>query len=140
MNAATLQRVLCPDGAPETAPAQVYRQRGEVPEFVLHSEAFDIAARELHGHYLRGVRAVHEDLRGDYQGETWLTGVEAEEAVPDDLEAAIVGRMFERLWAGIGGVGRVRPTTLRCQVEMQMSAILSARRLRLMSMRQAALV
>lgn len=139
MNAATLQRVLCPSGVSGYV-EPVLRQRGEVPDFVLHSDAFDVAANELRAHYLRGVRAVHEDLRGDFQGETWLTAGEAEEAVLDDVEAAIVGQLFKRLWSGIGGASRVKPTTLRGQVEMQMSAIVSARRLRLMSMRQAVLV
>lgn len=98
------------------------------------------AARKVRDAYLAGRRAVNYDSdRPEYFFDacfdTWMTAAELSEAIPDDTELALAEAVFERA----GWSDRLRPTTLRAQVEMQVIATEAARKARVFMMRQQSL-
>ncbi len=100
------------------------------------------AARTVRDIYLDGIRnvpfdAAQPDAFWSECAETYCAALEVEQVAADDHEASIALSVFER--AGFLS-DRLRPTTLRAQVEMQIAALDAARQARWMFARQSQLV
>jgi hypothetical protein len=100
------------------------------------------AARTVRDIYLDGTRNLAYDAERSEAfwsecAETMQAALEVEQVAADDHEAAIALSVFER--AGFFS-DRLRPTTLRAQVEMQIAALDAARQARWMFARQSQLV
>lgn len=106
----------------------------------LQAELVDKAAYELREIYTAGQCSVGftENDPGPFMtacAYTYESALEVTEALPPSL-AAIALALFKRLWSDATAV---RPTTARAQVEMQMAAITSAKRLAFMFSKQQVL-
>lgn len=100
------------------------------------------AAHDVRTKYTRGVAAKSAEAR--YSGEAWhdacfdtvSTVFELDDCVADDTELSIAYAIFDK--AGLLSTD-LKPTSLRSQVEMQITAVEYARRCKSLFMKQEAL-
>lgn len=136
---ATIEEVLQP--RPAGAPLRCVKPASYTPGSV-QERLVSAAAQTVRNIYLDGIRNVPFDAeRADVFwsecAETYCAALEVEQIAADDHEASIALSVFER--AGFLS-DRLRPTTLRAQVEMQIAALDAARQARWMFARQSQLV
>ena len=136
---ATFEEVLQP--RPAGAPMRCVKPASYTPGSV-QERLVSAAARTVRDIYLDGIRnvpfdAAQPDAFWSECAETYCSALEVEQIAADDHEASIALSVFER--AGFYS-DRLRPTTLRAQVEMQIAALDAARQARWMFARQSQLV
>lgn len=136
---ATLEQVLQPRppvlGIRCVQPANY--EPGSAQERFVSSAAQTVRSLYLDGARNLGYDPERPDIFWSECADTFCTVLEVEQAAADDHEASVALAVFER--AGFFS-DRLRPTTLRAQVEMQIAALDAARQARWLFAQQTQLV
>lgn len=135
MHIETLKEVLKP--RPAVAVRNI--KPADIKPGTLQAKLVEEAAAKVKGLYYAGKRKVGYDPERpepffDACVDTYTTIVDVEQTVPDERVASIALAVFEKAFFG----ERLLPTTLKAQVEMQIEAVETARRLRLLFAEQQA--
>lgn len=136
---ATLEEVLQPRpaGEPVRCVKAAEYERGTPQERLVASAAKTVRSIYVDGSRRMGYDPEYSDIFWSECAETMRTVLEVEQVASDDHEASVAMAVFER--AGFFS-DRLRPTTLRAQVEMQIAALDAARQARWLFAQQTQLV